>query len=179
VILEQLRCLGSVSPLETSVKNHPRGKPIRMVAFLTSLVLLLVGGCSSSVQSAYARRTGRQHSRLAMTSLGADEASGGAALGPTQVVDASWYGPGYAGRRTASGDRFDPNRLTAASKTLPLGSRVRVTNPANGKTAQVKITDRGPAVRGRALDLSPAAAHKLGLTRGGVAPVEITPLSER
>jgi rare lipoprotein A len=161
------------------VKDDLRGNPTRIVALLSSLLLLLASGCSTSVQSGYASRTSRHDSRLAMTPLGTNEDSSGTALGPTQVVNASWYGPGYAGRRTASGARFDPNRLTAASKTLPLGSRVRVTNPANGKSAQVKITDRGPTVHGRELDLSPAAAQKLGITRGGVAPVEITPLSER
>jgi rare lipoprotein A len=94
-------------------------------------------------------------------------------------VTSSWYGPGYDGHRTASGERFDPNGLTAASKTLPLGSSVRVTNLKDGHSAQVKINDRGPAVRGRSLDLSPAAARKIGLTKGGVARVSITPVSDR
>jgi len=88
---------------------------------------------------------------------------------------ASWYGPGFNGRLTTTGERFNQNAMTAASKTLPLGSRVVVTNPENGRSVEVRINDRGPHVRGRTLDLSKRAAQKLGITRKGVAPVEITP----
>jgi len=88
---------------------------------------------------------------------------------------ASWYGPGFNGRLTTTGERFNENAMTAASKTLPLGSRVVVTNPENGRSVEVRINDRGPHVRGRTLDLSKRAAQKLGITRKGVAPVEITP----
>jgi hypothetical protein len=73
----------------------------------------------------------------------------------------------------------DADFQLAASKTLPLGSSLKVTNLKNGRSAQVKINDRGPAVRGRSLDLSPAAAQKIGLTKSGVARVEITPVSDR
>ena len=100
----------------------------------------------------------------------------GRRLGPTTVT-ATWYGPGYDGRRTASGERFDPNRLTAASKTLPLGSLVRVTNLENGRSVDVQVNDRGPRARGHGLDLSPAAAQKIGLSDQGVARVKITPVS--
>ncbi len=89
-------------------------------------------------------------------------------------VVASWYGPGYAGRRTATGEVFDPNKFTAASKTLPLGSIVRVTNVRNGRSVDVRINDRGPVARGRSVDLSPAAAKKIGLTKDGVDRVRIT-----
>jgi len=88
---------------------------------------------------------------------------------------ASWYGPGFNGRLTTTGERFNQNAMTAASKTLPLGSRVLVTNPENGCSVEVRINDRGPHVRGRTLDLSKRAAQKLGITRKGVARVEITP----
>jgi rare lipoprotein A (peptidoglycan hydrolase) len=148
---------------------------------LTPLLLLSVPGCSaSSKQLRYAGRVDHHHSRLASKSINAGSAGArNADLGPTQIVSSSWYGPGYTGRRTASGERFNPHSETAASKTLPLGSRARVTNPQNGKSTDVTITDRGPAVRGRDLDLSPAAAQKLGLTKKGVAPVAVSPLSER
>jgi len=89
----------------------------------------------------------------------------------TQV--ASWYGPGFVGRTTSTGERFDPNELTAASKTLPLGSRVRVTNPDNGRSVVVRINDRGPFVRGRNLDLSHRAAQQIGLTGKGVGRVQV------
>ena len=75
---------------------------------------------------------------------------------------ASWYGPGFAGRRTSTGETYNPEGLTAASRTLPLGSHVRVTNPDTGRSVVVRINDRGPFVRGRSLDLSHGAAHKSG-----------------
>jgi rare lipoprotein A len=78
-----------------------------------------------------------------------------------------------AGRRTASGEVFDPDAMTAASKTLPIGSRVIVTNPKNGKSVTVRINDRGPHVRGRSLDLSRRAAEELGITEKGVARLKI------
>lgn len=90
------------------------------------------------------------------------------------VVKASWYGPEFAGRRTSSGERFNPNQLTAASKTLPIGSVVRVTNVENGRSVNVRINDRGPYVRGRSLDLSRRAAQKIGMTHKGVARVKVT-----
>ena len=93
---------------------------------------------------------------------------------PKQEI-ASWYGPGFNGRLTTTGERFNENAMTAASKTLPLGSHVVVTNPQNGRSVEVRINDRGPHVRGRTLDLSRRAAQKLGITKKGVARVEITP----
>jgi len=82
---------------------------------------------------------------------------------------ASWYGPGFQGRRTASGETFDTNKMTAASRDLPFGTKVLVTNPRNGRTCQVTINDRGPYVKGRDIDLSHAAAQRLGIS--GIAPV--------
>lgn len=86
---------------------------------------------------------------------------------------ASWYGPGFRSRLTASGTRFDPSQLTAAHRTLPLGTRVKVTNLKNGRSVVVKVTDRGPYVRGRLIDLSRAAAERLGFSHRGVAPVRV------
>jgi rare lipoprotein A len=92
------------------------------------------------------------------------------------VVKASWYGNEFAGRPTTSGERFDPNRLTAASKTLPLGSIVKVENPTNGRSVTVRVIDCGPFVRGRSLDLSLRAARRIGITHQGVARVILTTL---
>jgi rare lipoprotein A (peptidoglycan hydrolase) len=92
--------------------------------------------------------------------------------GRTEV--ASWYGPGFVGRRTSSGEIYNPEGLTAASKTLPLGSHVRVTNPDTGRSVVVRINDRGPYVRGRSLDLSHGAAKQIGLTGKGVGRVQVT-----
>jgi rare lipoprotein A len=84
---------------------------------------------------------------------------------------ASWYGPGFAGRKTASGERFDPHQMTAAHRTLPFGSKVRVTH--NGRSVVVRINDRGPFHGNRIIDLSQAAAEELGLRRAGSGPVEL------
>ena len=80
---------------------------------------------------------------------------------------ASWYGADFQGRRTASGERFDMHAFTAAHKTLPFGTRVLVRNPRNGKQVVVRINDRGPFSRDRIIDLSHAAARRLGLDASG------------
>lgn len=84
---------------------------------------------------------------------------------------ASWYGPGFAGKRTASGERFDPTEYTAAHRTLPFGSKVRVTH--NGRSVVVRINDRGPFHGNRVIDLSQAAAEELGIRRAGQGRVEL------
>jgi len=90
---------------------------------------------------------------------------------------ASWYGRDFHGRRTASGERFDMNALTAAHRTLPLASYVRVTNTKNEKSVIVRINDRGPFHTGRIIDLSRAAAEVLGMQHSGTTRVEIQGLS--
>src|SRR4051812_11265699 len=90
-----------------------------------------------------------------------------------QTGVASWYGPGFHGRRTASGERFDQNELTAAHRQLPLGSEVKVTNLENGRSITVAINDRGPYVGGRVINLSKAAAQRLGIVEDGLAKVRI------
>ena len=91
--------------------------------------------------------------------------------GYTASGQASWYGHPHHGRRTSSGEVYDMNKLTAAHRTLPLGTRVLVTNRDNGRTVEVRINDRGPFRRGRILDLSYAAARQLGAIGDGVIPV--------
>jgi len=88
-------------------------------------------------------------------------------------VRASYQGQAQVGHRTASGEIYDPNELTAASRTLPLGSKIVVTNPSTGRSVQVRINDRGPFVHGRSLDLSKRAADEIGLTDKGVGRVKI------
>ncbi|HEX4926296.1 MAG TPA: septal ring lytic transglycosylase RlpA family protein [Bdellovibrionales bacterium] len=96
---------------------------------------------------------------------------------------ASWYGPRFHGRKTASGERFNMNAMTAAHKTLPLGTWVRVKSLTNGKEVVVRINDRGPFVEGRIIDLSRAAARKLGMIQKGNDEVELsvptTPLAAK
>ena len=86
---------------------------------------------------------------------------------------ASFYGAYFAGRKTASGERFNPSRMTAAHKTLPFGTRVRVTNMRNGRSVVVRINDRGPFIRGRVIDLSRGAAGVIGMIGRGIAPVRV------
>ena len=86
---------------------------------------------------------------------------------------ASWYGPSFHGKRTANGETFDMNALTAAHKTLPLPSRVRVVNLRNGRAITVRVNDRGPFARGRIIDLSRRAAQLLGFEKRGTTPVRI------
>lgn len=90
-----------------------------------------------------------------------------------EVGEASWYGPGFHGRKTASGEIYDQHDMTAAHPTLPLGTDVEVTNLENKKKVEVEITDRGPYVKDRAIDLSKAAAKKLGMKEEGVSEVKI------
>lgn len=86
---------------------------------------------------------------------------------------ASWYGAQFAGRRTASGERFDPADLTAAHRTLPFGSRVRVTHEGSGRSVVVRINDRGPFSHGRIIDVSQGAAKELGLVAAGSGRVRL------
>ncbi|WP_456342205.1 septal ring lytic transglycosylase RlpA family protein [Thermovibrio sp.] len=99
--------------------------------------------------------------------------------GFVQVGIASWYGPGFHGSRTASGEIYNMYKLTAAHKTLPLGTYVKVVNLENGKSVIVKVNDRGPFVEGRIIDLSYAAAKKIGMLKKGTARVKIVALGRR
>lgn len=86
---------------------------------------------------------------------------------------ASWYGPGFHGRRTANGEIFNQNALTAAHRSLPFGTKVRVTNVNTGRAVVVRINDRGPFVGNRVIDLSRGAAARIGLVNAGVGPVRL------
>jgi peptidoglycan lytic transglycosylase len=94
----------------------------------------------------------------------------------SHVTYASWYGWDFARRRTASGEMFNPLALTAAHRTLPLGSKVRVTNLGNGRSVVLRITDRGPYHKGRGIDLSREAARQLRMVDQGVARVRVDQL---
>lgn len=111
---------------------------------------------------------------LAMSPLASVDAQ---ASGFTQQGAASYYADKFHGRRTASGERFDNNALTAAHRTLPMGTKIRVTNKRNGESVVVEINDRGPHVKGRLLDLSKRAARDLRMINSGVAHVQLEVLS--
>jgi rare lipoprotein A len=103
---------------------------------------------------------------------------------PVMAGDASlngklaWYGRKFAGRRTASGERFDPEAMTMAHKTLPFGTLVKVTNPRNGKSVTLRVNDRGPTQPDRVGDVSLAAARALGMVRAGVIDAELQVVGE-
>ena len=103
----------------------------------------------------------------------APEPSGGAVVRSLGIKTASFYGKRFHGRLTANGERFNMNAMTAAHKTLPFGTKVRVTYPRNGRSVVVRINDRGPFIRGRAIDLSRGAAAKLGFISSGHARVRL------
>ena len=105
---------------------------------------------------------------LGVTSAAAEETK------PIQTGAASWYGPGFHGKRTANGETFNTHDLTAAHKTLPFGTKVRVTNERTGKSVVVRINDRGPYAHGRVIDLSKAAAEVVGIA--GVGQVTLAKL---
>ncbi len=99
--------------------------------------------------------------------------------GFVQTGIASWYGKDFHGKKTSNGERYDMNAMTAAHKTLPLGVYVKIRNTNNGNEAIVRVNDRGPFVKGRIIDLSYAAAKKLGVDIVGTAPVRIEALGYR
>ena len=129
--------------------------------------------------AASARRTAVVIAAAAVAGIGltlgcASEASARHAARPGDVQEgmASYYGKGFVGKRTANGERFDPNGMTAAHKTLPFGTRVRVTRPS-GPSVVVRVNDRCGCTHGRIIDLSEAAARKLDMIRVGVVPVRV------
>ncbi|WP_029002368.1 septal ring lytic transglycosylase RlpA family protein [Azorhizobium doebereinerae] len=110
---------------------------------------------------------------LALTMAGIGTSA--SAAEPKQTGIASYY---WQGRGTASGERFNPNALTAAHRSLPFGTKVRVTNLKNGRTVVVRINDRGPFVRGRIIDVSKAAASELGFHGSGVTKVALSVVND-
>jgi rare lipoprotein A len=93
--------------------------------------------------------------------------------GAAQAQVATYYGKEFAGHRTASGERFNPGAMTAAHRTLPFGTRVRVTNSHSGRSVIVRINDRGPFVKGRSIDLSSGAARAIGMGSTGNVRIEV------
>ena len=134
--------------------------PSRLHAKLALVLALLVLASCAQV--------GPQHGGAKESSLSCTQARQYQEIGT-----ASWYGREHHGRRTASGQPFDMYGLTAAHRTLPFGSRIRVTNVGNGRSVVLTINDRGPFIRGRFLDVSYRAARDLGFVRAGVTRVKV------
>ena len=144
---------------------------LRGLALLALLALAVAAACGPAPSSTTRRRAPSRAAR----------ASGVERVGAMERGKATWYGGRFHGRKTASGEIFDENALTAAHKTLPFDSMVRVKNLKNGRTVDVRITDRGPYAKGRIIDLSRAAAVRLDMIRDGVITVtlEVLRLGER
>ena len=145
---------------------YPRGlSPLRVSALVSLLMIFAAFPLIAQPQQQTAGST--------PASGGGAPAPPRAGYPPDQVGYASWYGSRFHGRLTASGQVYDMNKMTAANKTLPFGTKVLVTNLSNGKSCEVTINDRGPYVAGRIIDLSRAAAESIGLTGMGVAKVRM------
>lgn len=106
---------------------------------------------------------------LSFNAIATRDVRGG--IQPSRIIS-SWYGPGFHGRKTASGARFNQWALTCAHKTLPLGSLILLQNPETGREIILRVTDRGPYIKGRDLDVSRAAAERLGFLKKGVASLD-------
>lgn len=133
---------------------NPTAPSRRWPAILLCVIVLALAGCGSAPKSY-------------------PSGSPASARGHTESGMASYYGDEFHGRKTANGERFDQNKLTAAHKQLPFGTRVRVVNRQNGKSVVVRVNDRGPFVKGRIIDLSSSAFRSIASIRAGVVPVHI------
>ncbi len=153
----------------------------RLAILLLGLFVFSCGGSKPPVVYPVYRGKvyGKRHCKYTYRVNGKTYCVRKSADGFVQVGIASWYGPGFHGSRTASGEIYNMYKLTAAHKTLPLGTYVKVINLENGRSVIVKINDRGPFVPGRIIDLSYAAAKKLGMLKKGTAKVKIIALGRR
>lgn len=143
------------------------GRQIKILGTVAAVLVLAACSSSPDTSAGAKRQTGHPYSVNGAINVPREE-PGYAAVGI-----ASWYGKRYHGRRTASGEIFDMNSATAAHPTLPFGTRVRVTNLENGRSAVLKINDRGPFVRRRIIDVSRSAARALGFVQQGTARVRV------
>jgi rare lipoprotein A (peptidoglycan hydrolase) len=158
-----------------TARQAERGEGSRAVGTSASVPALGQSGLRSQSRDPVAQRTGAYEAVAPMTPRSA-------AHGPKPykfLGTASYYGGEFRGRKTATGERFNPTAMTAAHKTLPLGSRVRVTNLRNGRSVEVTINDRGPYTRGRIIDLSKGAARKLDMLHSGTARVRLEVLTKK
>ena len=141
---------------ENALKRLPADPPLEVMQSrslnLTLFLVILLGACATS--------------------------ENGSTSGKAETGLASYYASNLHGRSTASGEKYDENKLTAAHRTLPFGTRVRVTNQVNGKSVVVRVNDRGPFRRGRIIDVSKRAAEALGFVKQGVVRVSVVRLRD-
>ena len=141
------------------------------------LLALALGGCSSKEDSV-GYRGGRYRGTKSYTVRGKTYHPYKSARGYSETGIASWYGPGFHGKKTSNGERYDQEAMTAAHKLLPFGTRLRVTNLDNGRVTIVRVNDRGPFVGTRIIDLSKAAARSLDMIGRGTARVQLVALGD-
>ncbi len=134
---------------------------IRIIVLAIGISLLAITGCMSDNIDEQSERAQQKKDSAANPTV------------KSEIGEASWYGPGFHGKKTASGEIFDQTKMTAAHPTLPLGTEAKVTNLENGEKVEVTINDRGPFVNDRVIDLSRAAAKKLDMQKEGTAEVKI------
>ena len=137
--------------------------------FVPFIVFVIIQGCSLAPSR---ERSGESINRVPIPK-NKPEAAEKKGSDSVQVGLASWYTTNFRGKKTASGEVYDPHRRTAAHRSFPFGSRVRVTRVDNGKSVEVQINDRGPFVAGRVIDLSRAAADALGISEKGIVAVRV------
>jgi rare lipoprotein A len=137
---------------------------------LVLILLSLTASCATQPELPQGSLPGQAAPIVAPPSLPTATRTG---VKASRGVRASYQGNAQAGHLTASGERYDPNELTAASRTLPIGSSVVVTNPTTGRSVKVRINDRGPYAGSRGLDLSKRAAETIGMTNRGVTRVQV------
>lgn len=142
------------------------------------LVLPLLAACHSRTQVSSVPPSSGVSPPIARAGPGGVDADLAPDGGATVDGNASYYGDPYHGRRTANGETFDKNKLTAAHRTLPFDTWVRVDNQVNGHSVEVRINDRGPFVAGRIIDLSEGAARRIDMIQAGVVPVRLTVVRE-
>ena len=151
-------------------------KYFHMLVPILAALLLLLGGCGTKTKP---WRTGGVAGSKPYTIRGKTYYPLQSARGFIEEGVASWYGPGFHGKRTANGETYDMHAMTAAHRILPLGTIVRVTNKNNGRSLILRINDRGPFADDRVIDLSRAAADKLDVVAKGTAPVRIMAMSDQ
>ena len=143
---------------------------------LMMLVAAMMASCSSSKPTSNTSSKGKSVARTTTTTTKGSSSSG-TKVGAVSKGQASYYADKFHGKATASGEKYDKKKLTAAHRTLPFGTVVRVTNKKNNKSVDVRINDRGPFSSGRIIDLSRAAAEKIAMVNDGVANVEVKIIS--
>ncbi len=151
---------------------------VRSSVLLLVTVIVLLQGCAAKTGHRPVSGRGQRGTQKAYTIAGRIYYPLPSARGFRQVGYASWYGPGFHGRSTANGERYDMHAMTAAHRILPMNTYVRVRNLENGREVVVRINDRGPFVKNRVIDLSYTAAKRLSIVGPGTARVEITALGE-